>query len=166
MNRKKDLTDQLVHGGNVMGFSDTQPYTSKTDFAVRAPQKKRSGWDRTIFCIVENTDLLSAIKNCAKELDCEALFDWPHSPELIFDHHFVAVVEVDAVDKSAWDLYVEACNDGNINVPCLLVGDTRYLDMPDTQNIISFGVCSPESIHHVVITIKAIQKNIINISLI
>ena len=159
------MDNDFVYGGNVVGFSDLQTCINGSSTLSRIPKEKHPGWDRTIFCIVDNEELEQAIQKCAGELNCKVLFDIPTSPELIFDHHFVAVVEAGAVDEETWDLYVEFCNDGDINVPCLLVGDTNHFNMPETNNIISFSSCSPESIHRVVITIRAIRKNTINISL-
>ena len=160
------MGNNFVYGGNVVGVSDLHTCMNGSSVLIRTPKEKRSGWDRTIFCIVDSEELEQAIQKCAEELDCKVLFDIPNSPELIFDHHFVAVVEAGTVDEVSWDLYVEFCNDGDINVPCLLVGDTNCLNIPELNHIISFASCSPESIRRICITIGAIKNNTVNISLI
>lgn len=94
------------------------------------PEKTNLKRDRTIYCVVDNPALEAALTTCAEEINCKILFDWPDSIELIFEHHFVAVVDGGIIDEAVWDMYVEFCNDGDIKAPCLLIGNSAHLQMP------------------------------------
>ncbi|MBI5055626.1 MAG: hypothetical protein HZB61_03290 [Nitrospirae bacterium] len=107
-----------------------------------------------IYCVVDNPELEAALKTCAEEIDCEILFDWPNSIELILEHHFIAVVDGSIIDKDVWDMYVELCNDGEIKVPCLLVGSSEHLQMPKQGSIYHLALNDHDAIEKTIKNIK------------
>ncbi|RJQ16090.1 MAG: hypothetical protein C4560_10135 [Nitrospiraceae bacterium] len=91
--------------------------------------------NRAIYCVVDNPELEAALKTFAEEINCEILFDWPNSIELILEHYFIAIVDGSIIDEAVWNMYVEFCNNGDIRVPCLLFGDTGRLQIPEYGNV-------------------------------
>lgn len=110
--------------------------------------------DMAIYCVVDNPELEAALMTCGAEINCKILFDWPDSIELVFEHHFVAVVDGSIIDEAVWDMYVELCNDGDIKVPCLLLGSSEHLQMPKHGSIYHLASNDHEAIAETIKKIK------------
>ncbi len=154
---RRELIKKLVCGGIILGFTDLQTFIDEASALMNVSEGKKYNWDRTIFCMVDNPDLEAALQTCSEEMHCEILFDWPHSPELLFEHYFVAVVDGSTVHEGVWDMYVEFCNDGDIKTPCLMVGSADRLIMPKTGNVFHFDLNDNGSIENIINAIKAMR---------
>jgi hypothetical protein len=95
MLNRRDLLKGFVATGLAMSHGNLFSST-----LMNIPERNGHKQDRTIFCIVDNPELEAVLKTCAAEINCEILFDWPNSIELIFDHHFIAVVDGSIIDKA------------------------------------------------------------------
>ena len=129
---------KLLFGGIASGLVNFKTDIAKSSELFNLLERNEPTRNQTIFCIVDDPVLKDALKNLARELNCDVLFDWPNSPELIFDHHFVAVVDGNYIEERSWDLYVECCDEGDILAPCLIFGETAHLNMPERANISIF----------------------------
>lgn len=152
---RRDLIKKLVCGGIVLGYTDLQAFIDEAGALMNVPEKIKNNWNRTILCMVDNPDLEAVLQACAEKMHCEILFDWPHSPELLLEHYFVAVVDGRIVDEGVWDMYVEFCNDGDIKAPCLMIGNANRLSMPKTGNVFHFDLDDNGTIKNIINTIKA-----------
>lgn len=132
---------------------------------MNIPERVRHEYNRTIFCIVDSPELEDAIEKCAEEINCEVLFDLPHSPELILEQHFLSIVDGNIIHEGVWDMYVEFCNDGNIQAPCLLIDNKDHLQIPENCNVYKFESDDYDEIINIVDTIKKIKSDIFDIYL-
>jgi len=146
---RRDFLKGFAAAGLVMSHGELFSET-----LINIPEKTNHKQARTIYCVVNDPKLEASLRVCAEEINCKVLFDCPESPELFFDHHylpcfdesseaagdkyvahFVAVVDGSIIHEAVWDMYVELCNDGDIKVPCLLIGNSAHLQMPKQGNI-------------------------------
>jgi hypothetical protein len=140
MMKRRDFMKSILCGGILLAAGHSRHVIDEVNAFINLPERKKAKSDRTIFCIVDDPALQHALKKCAQELDCDILFDRPDSPDLMYDHYFAAVVDGSVINKGAWDMYVDLCNEGNMTVPCLMVGDAGHLRMPGAGNVYRFDV--------------------------
>ena len=169
---RRDFLKGFVAAGLVMSHGDLF-----SESLMNMPEKTSPKRNRAIYCVVDNSELEAALKTCAEEINCEILFDCPESPELFFDHHylpffdgsneavgdkyvahFVAVVDGSIIDEAVWDMYVEFCNDGDIKAPCLLIGNSEHLEVPQIGDIYHLAANDHGAI---VDTIKKIKSGLL-----
>ncbi len=132
---RRTFINKLIFGSIASSLINFQTVIAKSSALLNVPDQKGPAWDKTIFCIVDDPVLERALEKLAREINCEVLFDWPYSPELIFDHHFVSVINGSIIEESAWDLYVDCCEEGEILARCLLFGNITHLRKTKAANI-------------------------------
>jgi hypothetical protein len=160
MINRRELLKRIAFGGITMGFANLQTFIDEASALINVNKMDKKS-ARTIFCIVDNPELEEALEECGREIDCDVIFDWADSPDLVFEQHFIAIVDGRYVDEFIWNWYVDLCNEGDINVPCILVGEKKYLRTPDRGKIYYFNLNTDNAIADILSVVRDIKSKLI-----